>query len=165
MKISEDEKGTIFESLSKDDITNIVSDLPEIESTVDLESDFVLGDPVNTPQAPAVSQQASPPAVIEDNDAEEDFQLARKNLKFLANAGKDALSELLLLAKQSDQPRAYEVLASTINVLAGVNKDLMEVNNKKADLLKKKGQPLNQTNIQNNVYVTTAELQKMLRKD
>jgi len=44
------------------------------------------------------------PAVVEEtNDAEQDFELARKNLQELAKKGNKALDELIMLANQDSQ--------------------------------------------------------------
>ena len=107
------------------------------------------------------------PAVVEEtNDAEQDFELARKNLQELAKKGNKALDELIMLAKNSEHPRAYEVVATLIKTLADTNKDLLDTRKKKLDIDKARGASPNNDakTVNNNLFVgSTAELQKFLK--
>jgi hypothetical protein len=107
------------------------------------------------------------PAVVEEtNDAEQDFELARKNLQELAKKGNKALDELIMLAKNSEHPRAYEVVATLIKTLADTNKDLLDTRKKKLDIDKARGaSPSSDAKtVNNNLFVgSTAELQKFLK--
>jgi hypothetical protein len=107
------------------------------------------------------------PAVVEEtNDAEQDFELARKNLQELAKKGNKALDELIMLAKNSEHPRAYEVVATLIKTLADTNKDLLDTRKKKLDIDKARGASPNSDakTVNNNLFVgSTAELQKFLK--
>ena len=114
-------------------------------------------------------KQEELPAVVEKQDeAEEDFELARKNLQELAKKGNKALDELILLAKNSEHPRAYEVVATLIKTLADTNKDLLDTRKKKLDIDKSRGVVKNdegKTVTNNNLFVgSTAELQKFLKE-
>tara|TARA_R110000868_G_scaffold313319_1_gene574319 strand:+ start:719 stop:1153 length:435 start_codon:yes stop_codon:yes gene_type:complete len=108
------------------------------------------------------------PAVVEEtNDAEQDFELARKNLQELAKKGNKALDELIMLAKNSEHPRAYEVVATLIKTLADTNKDLLDTRKKKIDIDKSRGvSPNNDAKtVNNNLFVgSTTELQKFLKE-
>jgi hypothetical protein len=108
------------------------------------------------------------PAVVEEtSDAEQDFELARKNLQELAKKGNKALDELIMLAKNSEHPRAYEVVATLIKTLADTNKDLLETRKRKLDIDKARGvQPEGSPKtVNNNLFVgSTAELQKFLKE-
>ena len=107
------------------------------------------------------------PAVVEEtNDAEQDFELARKNLQELAKKGNKALDELIMLAKNSEHPRAYEVVATLIKTLADTNKDLLDTRKKKLDIDKARGASPNSDakTVNTNLFVgSTAELQKFLK--
>jgi len=108
------------------------------------------------------------PVVSEENtDAEQDFELARKNLQELAKKGNKALDELIMLAKNSEHPRAYEVVATLIKTLADTNKDLLDTRKKKIDIDKARGaSPSGDAKtVNNNLFVgSTAELQKFLKE-
>lgn len=144
--------------MSKTDIEDFIGQINAVNPIVtDNQSNHVI----------TVQEKELQEIVVETKDeVEDDFQVARGNLKDLAEKGKDVIEDLILLAKQSDQPRAYEVLATTFNTLAGINKDMLELHIKKADTRKKTGAPqqANQTNIQNNFFGSTADLQKMLKQ-
>lgn len=102
------------------------------------------------------------------DQSEEDFELARRNLQELAKKGNKALDELILLAKNSEHPRAYEVVATLIKTLADTNKDLLDTRKKKLDIDKARGvvkSDEGKTITNNNLFVgSTAELQKFLKE-
>jgi hypothetical protein len=102
--------------------------------------------------------------VVVGNEVDTDSALARKNIKSLLDKGSGAIDNLLLVAQESEHPRAYEVAANFIKVLADLNKDLLEVQKKKQDL-----QPQAATqsiNVERAVFVgSTAELLKQIREN
>jgi len=102
--------------------------------------------------------------VVVGDEVETDSALARKNIKSLLDKGSGAIDNLLLVAQESEHPRAYEVAANFIKVLADLNKDLLEVQKKKKDL-----QPQAATqsiNVERAVFVgSTAELLKQIREN
>ena len=102
--------------------------------------------------------------VVIGNEVDTDSALARKNIKSLLDKGSGAIDNLLLVAQESEHPRAYEVAANFIKVLADLNKDLLEVQKKKQDL-----QPQAATqsiNVERAVFVgSTAELLKQIREN
>jgi hypothetical protein len=113
-------------------------------------------------------EEILPAVVEEETDAERDFEMARKNLQDLAKKGGNALDELILLAKNSEQPRAFEVVSTLIKALADTNKDLLDIRKKKIDIDKARGivktDEGGKTITNNNLFVgSTAELQKFLK--
>lgn len=103
----------------------------------------------------------------DSNTVDSDFDFSRENLYDSIQKGKIALDSLLELAKQSESPRAYEVLSGLISTLVAANKDLMDLSKKKSDIKEKigdgQGNPANVTN--NNLFVgSTKELQELLEK-
>lgn len=113
-------------------------------------------------------EKEEPLQIIEENtDAEHDFELARKNLQELAKKGNKALDELILLAQNSEHPRAYEVVATLIKTLADTNKDLLDARKRKIDIDKARGVSPSEGSktVNNNLFVgSTSELQKFLRE-
>ena len=71
---------------------------------------------------------------INNSVVTDDADFARTNIKNLINSGSSALNNLLTVAKDSQQPRAYEVAATLIKNLSDLNKDLMEIQKRKQDL-------------------------------
>jgi hypothetical protein len=108
----------------------------------------------------------NPPAVIQhqpvNDEAEKDYTYARENLYDVINKGQEALFDMLDVAKQSQHPRAYEVLSGLINTLVAANKDLLDLQKKKKELFKEEKPDKTVTN--NNLFVgSTAELQKLIK--
>ena len=115
---------------------------------------------VEKPKKEIVKAERVVPAVTDD-DSETDFQYARENLYNLIERGTDGLDELLEIAKQSEHPRAFEVVQQTIGQLTTTNKELLNLHKTKKDIKVEKGGP---TSVSNNLFVgSTAELQKMLK--
>lgn len=101
-----------------------------------------------------VNEQPSSNLVVQkdnSNIVEEDSEFARDNIKLLIEKGNKAIDELMMVARNSQHPRAYEVIANMINTLANANKDLMELQKKKKDL-----SPSNYENKQGSINVDKA---------
>jgi len=91
-----------------------------------------------------------------------DFDYARENLMDVIEKGQEALFDLMDVARQSQHPRAYEVLSTMMNTLVGANKDLLDLQGKKKKLLEA-DPSANTQQVTNNLFVgSTSELQKML---
>ena len=112
---------------------------------------------------PKVTRGAPPKVMPEINGMEEDtdFRYTRENLYNLLERGQDAVEELLEIAKQSEHPRAFEVVGQLIGKLTETNKELMGLHKTKKDLSTEKGP----TNVTNALFVgSTSDLQKMLKE-
>ena len=83
------------------------------------------------------------PAVIEEENqefnasVEKDFDHARTNIKNLITKGDTAIDQLILIADESEQPRAYEVVANLIKTMAELNKDLLTIQKVRKELTNK----------------------------
>ena len=99
-----------------------------------------------------------------NDPVEEDADFARNNIKELISKGNVAIDQLLEVAKQSEHPRAYEVAASLIKNLSDLNKDLLDIQKKKKDILPKSADDSRNVNIDKAVFVgSTTELIKMIK--
>ena len=100
----------------------------------------------------------------EEEKIETDSDHVRSNMYSLLQQGNDALQYAIELAKQSDSPRAFEVVGTLMKNLADMNMQLMDSHEKKQKLTKK--QPKEEpSKVVNNSIVfngSTAELNKML---
>jgi|TARA_R110000796_G_scaffold65186_16_gene150811 hypothetical protein len=91
---------------------------------------------------------------------ERDFKYARQNFIDIIEKGSRALEELMDVAVQSQHPRAYEVLATTMKTLIDANKDLVEMSRKNNP--EPEAKPTGK--VTNNLFVgSTNDLQKILR--
>lgn len=101
-----------------------------------------------------------------DQNAQDDYEEVRGNLKQIIQDGSDAVEGLSKIAQESESPRAYEVLGGYLKTLADVNKQLMDLHKQRKDITPSKGGDGEGgeggvTN--NNVFVgSTEELQKYL---
>lgn len=98
-------------------------------------------------------------------DINKDIEFARENTIGLIAQSQEAIDELLLIAKQSQHPRAFEVVANLLKTSADLNSDLLNIHKKKQDLTGKVATaPSSAKNVtNNNLFVgSTADLQNML---
>lgn len=105
------------------------------------------------------------PITIEASDPiNADAEFARNNIRELVTQGNHAMNELMLVARDGQHPRAYEVLATLMKNLGDLNKDLLEIQKRKKDLAPKSES--NNLNIDKAVFVgSTAELVKMIKSN
>ena len=98
---------------------------------------------------------------------ENDFDTARNNLHKLLNQGQDALFHALEIAKQSEHPRAFEVVGNLMKQLADTNEQLLKLSEKKQKLdnpVSAKGQDTKQVT-NNAIFVgSTSELSNLINK-
>ena len=121
-------------------------DIPYIENT-----------PQECPVASIVKKQ--------EDSIDDDYLYARDNLKHFIEKGKEAMDEIIYLAKEVESPRAYEVVGQLIKTLSDTNKDLLDLS-KKVKELKQKDEEKQPTHVTNALFVgSTAELQKLLKGD
>jgi len=96
------------------------------------------------------------------DEIDNDYKYARENLYGVIEKSTDALDNLIDLAKASEHPRAFEVVAQLTKTLVDANKDLLDIQKKVKDL-KREDKKENPKNVTNALFVgSTAELQKMI---
>ena len=125
-------------------------------------SDLFDVEPIQT-----VEQKATVPVVIDHDDPiVSDAQFARENIRELISKGNSAIDQLLLVARDTEHPRAYEVAAGLIKNLGDLNKDLLEIQKRKRDLAPKETAQSSGLSIDKAVFVgSTAELLKQIREN
>lgn len=112
-----------------------------------------------TPMQEILPKEVTPSKIVDS-----DYELARINLINVIDKGKEALDDMLGVAQMSQQPRAYEVIATLIKTLSDSNKDLLELSKKAKEL--KKDEDQGPTTVNNNLFIgSTAELQKLLKNN
>jgi len=123
-----------------------------------------------TPVPVVVEETAVVP--VEENvnvDQQADYVLARKTFRALIDKGNNAIEDLTDLAKQSESPRAYEVLSTLMKTVADTTKDLYDLQKKTKDLNKEdKSRPQDEQriNVEKAVFVgSTAELLKQVKSN
>ena len=97
-------------------------------------------------------------------DIETDYKYARENLYEIIENGSHALNELVEIAKSSEHPRAFEVVASLMKTLTDANKDLLEIQSKVKKLKQDDETQKGPNNVTNALFVgSTTDLQNMLK--
>jgi len=100
------------------------------------------------------------------NNVDSDADFARRNIRVLIEKGNLAVDGILHVAKESEQPRASEVAATLIKNLSDLNKDLMEIQKRKNDLIPQENKNSNSLNVDKAVFVgSTTELVKFLKNN
>ena len=117
-------------------------------------------------QSELVEVDNSPePKKVISPDVQQDYSYARENIHDVIDKGGEALDYLLELAKQSEHPRAFEVVSQLTKTLVDANKDLLQIQ-KQLKELQKEEKNENPQNVTNALFVgSTADLQKMLKGD
>jgi hypothetical protein len=114
-----------------------------------------------------VTEQSLPADALPDQA--EDYRLARKTFRSLIDKGNNAIEDLTDLARQSESPRAYEVLSTLMKTVAETTKDLYDLQKKTKDLMKEdKSRPQDEQriNVEKAVFVgSTAELLKKVKNN
>ena len=112
----------------------------------------------------------NPPTIITDDQKknfvhEQDYEYSRDTYYDLIEKGRESLDLMIQVARESEHPRAFEVLSNMIKDIANVNDKLMELNKKQKELLQDdKPKETNTTN--NNLFIgSTTELQRFLLGD
>ena len=113
---------------------------------------------------PELKPEPSSTRILPKTDGKDDdidYNYARENYYNLIERNQDAVEEMLEIAKQSEHPRAFEVVGQLIKSGLDANKELMALHKTKKELSIEKG-PTQVTN--QAVFVgSTAELQKLLK--
>ena len=97
-----------------------------------------------------------------DKEQQIDYKYTRDTLYGLVERGQDAIEGILDLAKESEHPRTYEVAGQLIKTVSETSEKLLQIQKMMDDL--EDDRPRNQTTNQNLFVGSTAELQKLLKK-
>ena len=95
----------------------------------------------------------------EKDDVVDDYEFSRDQYHALIEKGNTALERLLDIAKEGEQPRAFEVATQLINSLSATTKELLILQKTKKEV-EGTNKP---TKNENNLFIgSTSELQKLL---
>lgn len=109
------------------------------------------------------------PEKVEPEVLEDDFQQARLALKNMISKGQTAVDEIMHIARQSDNPRAFEVVGQLIKTVGDAAKDLLALQKTKKEIsgTKNKEDIPPQIGTQNNILVTgtTNDILNMINQE
>ena len=111
------------------------------------------------------SQEHTTDQIATTDNQKNDYDYSRETYYDLIEKGKDALEHMIEVARESEHPRAFEVLSGMIKNISDVNDRLMDLNKKRKDLETK--ETVKQIeNQQNNFFLgSTTDIQKMLQEN
>ena len=116
-----------------------------------------------------ISKVENVPAVIDSNgNKDNDFQYARENLYDIIEKGRDAMEELLEIAKAEESPRAFEVFGQLLKNMTDTQSTLMELHQKKQKLENDgdRQEVTRAQNVTNALFVgSTADLLKLVKRE
>lgn len=112
---------------------------------------------------PSVPNDKFLPAKKEEINTDLDY--SRKNLYQLIETAMGGIEDYIPIAQQSQNARAYEVLFNAIKTAAELNEKLADHSIKKEDVVSaEKSVSENGDTINQNLFVTAADLQELLKK-
>lgn len=104
-------------------------------------------------------KESSPEVEVVSDDLRSDYDFSREQYHNLIQKGNDALEDLLSIAKEGEQPRAFEVATQLINSLSATTKELLLLQKIKKEV-EKSDKPVKN---ENNLFIgSTSELQRLL---
>ena len=118
-----------------------------------------IADDIIDVEEPKKEIQKSPAVEVTTTDLTSDYDFSRDQYHTIIEKGNDALESLLEIAKEGEQPRAFEVATQLMNSLAATTKELLILQKTKKEV-EGTNKP---TKNENNLFVgSTSELQKLL---
>ena len=108
------------------------------------------------------------PVIVNGEEKETDFRYARENMYHIIERGRDAMEELLEIAKAEESPRAFEVFGQLLKNMTDTQEKLMELHQKKQKLENdgERQEVTKAQNVTNALFVgSTADLLKLVKKE
>ncbi len=100
------------------------------------------------------------------DNVKNDYEYSRDTYYNLLEKGKESLELMIEVARESEHPRAFEVLSGMMKNMADINDKLMDLNKKNKEINRKDDEPNQVGNTTNNLFVgTTADLQRLLHNE
>lgn len=100
------------------------------------------------------------------SDTEEDFEMARDQIKSLIDTSSEAIEQMHNLAADAEHPRAFEVLGTLIKQTAEMNGQLLDLQKQRKALINDDSKATSTTTTNNSIFVgTTTDLQKLLKDE
>ena len=114
------------------------------------------------------TSEVLPATINGEGDKDTDFQYARENMYLIIERGRDAMDELLEIAKAEESPRAFEVFGQLLKNMTDSQEKLMELHQRKQKMESdgERQEVTRAQNVTNALFVgSTAELLKLVKKE
>ena len=93
-----------------------------------------------------------------------DYDYSRETYYDLLEKGKESMELMIEVARESEHPRAFEVLSNMMKNMADINDKLMDLNKKNKDITQQEVKQLGNTT--NNVFLgSTDDLQRLQQNE
>ena len=103
--------------------------------------------------------------MVDEKRIKDDYEYSRDTYYEILENGKESMQLMIEVARESEHPRAFEVLSGMMKNMADVNDKLMDLNKKNKDI-KQKDEPKQLGNTTNNLFVgTTTDLQRLIHNE
>jgi hypothetical protein len=101
----------------------------------------------------------------DEKNLKDDYNNSRNTYYNLLAKGEESLELMIEVARESEHPRAFEVLSGMMKNIADINDKLMDLNKKNKDI-NQKDEPKQLGNTTNNLFVgTTTDLQRLIQSE
>ncbi len=139
-----------------------------IETRIEKSLDLVENSPSEVVEVLNTNEVSHPAVINGGGEKDTDFQYARENMYDIIEKGRDAMEELLEIAKAEESPRAFEVFGQLLKNMSDSQEKLMELHQKKQKLESDgdRQEVTRAQNVTNALFVgSTAELLKLVKKE
>ena len=134
-----------------------------------IEKHLELGEETPKNEVKVLNTEGSIVPIVNNNDNKDnDFQYARENLYDIIEKGRDAMEELLEIAKSEESPRAFEVFGQLLKNMTDTQQTLMELHQKKQKLENDgdRQEVTRAQNVTNALFVgSTGDLLKLVKRE
>lgn len=118
----------------------------------------------NTLPAVQNSKEVIPHETL-DIDFKKDYEIARENFHELIEKGKDAVDDILAIARESEKGRDFEVAATLLKNVLDANEQMINLHKKIREITNYKQESSDKTTINNALFVgSTTELSKLVKE-
>ena len=139
-----------------------------VENRIEKHLDLVEHNKTYYTEAEVLNTSVDLPATIDGEEKDTDFRYARENMYHIIERGRDAMDELLEIAKAEESPRAFEVFGQLLKNMTDTQEKLMELHRKK-QIIENDGERQEVTkaqNVTNALFVgSTADLLKLVKRE
>jgi len=139
-----------------------------VENRIEKHLDLVEHNKTYYTEAEVLNTSEVLPATIDGEEKDIDFRYARENMYHIIERGRDAMDELLEIAKAEESPRAFEVFGQLLKNMTDTQEKLMELHQKKQKLENdgERQEVTKAQNVTNALFVgSTADLLKLVKRE
>ena len=101
-----------------------------------------------------------------NDNVDNDYQYSRETYYDLLEKGRESMELMIDVARESEHPRAFEVLSGMMKNMADINDKLMALNKQKKDIDREDDPKRLGNTTNNNLFLgSTADLQRLLQNE